>query len=376
MPDTVLERQYAGPFTLAGGLRQNVDAIDLKPNEASYSLNWQHRAGKLSPRTVLRTLSGFTSVTNRTAPFNGAGYFEFDNGNRYVAAVNHVSGTGRIWVGSGGTWSKISTDADMTAGGTSNPWDICFGVDTAMGAHGTAFFANGANEVMFWDATNCHKLSSSAGYVGPGGPYVAKYCCIFEGRLVLANMIESGTTHILRARVSKVNNFNAFDTTDGAQVVDHGDTPGAITGVKVMGNRLLVLKEDSIVVGQSTQDATTPIVYPLRINTGCLIGSSFQNITPWLGVFLGPDNVYVLTQGDVKPVGDPIKTDLFSRLDYSRLNEVCSHTERAKGLYRLFIPPKNETGTYAYVYNFIDQLWFMEYWSTGVWGATNTAGLD
>lgn len=352
------------------------DAEDLDPQVAAYSLNWTHTGNNLQIRPSLAAYGSFTTgvtTANRANVFNGLYNVKFDDGTQRLMILSSA----KLYAHTGSTYTDHTASA-ITSGNDLNPWVCCFGIDSdGFGGTGTFFAANGSNEIIYLnlsDTNDAYPLTSpSASFSYSGGPtaMAPRYCTVFNGRLILGHIHEDGVTHGTRTRASAVNNFLEFDTTAGAQVVDHADTPGDVTGVAHHAGQLLIFKEFAVIVGIDTGDSDTPLIYPTQLRVGCLAGSSFQPVDPWHSIFLGRDNFHILSPEGSEPIGTPIRDEVFPNLNFNRLRQIVSHADYTNGIYRCAFP---ETGadyaTLCAAYNWIERRWWIEDWPTQIHAAS------
>ena len=378
MPLSKHDRIYVGPLPIAEGLNTSRDPLLISDGEASLLRNFEVNEGTLNNRKGLTEYASFSSTVasgNRDKAWNGLDKVEFEDGTRFIVTANSE----KLFNYDGSAWNDLVPATTVPAnGGDLLPWDICFGLDAdGFGNNGTVFFCNGADPIYYWDpdeATPVDDLIAHASYSGgPTSKFYARYCVVYGGRLVVGYTSEGATPDVysFRTRASAINNFLEFDTTAGAQAVDHGDTPGEITGLAVQTGQLYVLKRDAIIIGQETGDPNAPLVYPTLLKTGCLSGRTFQAVSPLDSIFLGEDNVYAIRGGDVRPVGDPIRRELFKNLNYSRLRQAFAFVDKSKGFYYLAVPTAEEDyASTLYVYNWNDGAWFKEKYDVPLHSAT------
>lgn len=354
-------RQYSGPVPLKDGMNVYLDPVALEDSQLSGASDVILRGGVMEARSGLSQVTAFTSAYGAVNyPIWCAYPFVTDQGTRILL----VSTGNYVLTYYASTWTNIFTWPTAT---TSNPTDVCSGVDESVtGMGGAVFFADGINELHYWNqlagvpASTLVKVTASSDYVAGPVTLAPRYCCMFQGRLVLGHVTESGTAHVNRTRMSAVNNFFNFNTALGAQVVDHADSPGEITGVASDEASVYVLKSDSIIIGHD--DGTGALMFPTQLKTGCVSGRTFKAISPYTKVFLGPDNVYALTGGTVEAIGDAIKRDLFATGDFSFPRYFHAGVDREKCLYRLWVPDVTDSDrlSVCYTYNWIDKGWTKE----------------
>jgi hypothetical protein len=353
MPVGQFDRQILTQRNLAGGVDVSRATTELEASQASVSRNLVHRSGKLKTRDGLGQYERLTAGTNSDRVV-GLYDVRYEDGSDFLAAHTATAfytydGTSVVDRTPGAGLSGANTDF--------MPWDGCMLNDR--------YFAdNGRNELLEWDgsAADASQVSSHASYSGPTD-LIGKYVAAFAGRVFLGFTYESSVERGTRLRWSSDAAFYLWDTSvnPGAGAVDLAETPGQIVGLHPFGHNLWVFKEDAIILGVESGDTNFPIQFPSWIYTGCLSGRSIQDTSQNALMFLGQDNVYWFTGETPQPVGTPIAEDLFDNLNYARTEQIVSWTRPDLSLYYLAIPVgEDDFATRVYVFNWRDQVWFIE----------------
>lgn len=371
-----LSIQRVPPVNVAGGVRLDTDAALLEPDQSPNSVNWVHRRGRLSLREGLSEYASISSnitASKLEGPWHGLYQATYEDGVSKLFATNWDTSTtaGIIFEYDGSNWTDRSGSA-VTDGGNLQPWDFAFGIDGTLTSSGGAVIgANGENRIYYGTSGVAWSyLANHGSWSGPSGVtnLGARYVMTYNGRLFLGYTIEDSTTRTTRVRASAINNYLEFDTTAGGKAVDLAETPGEITGMKTFGENGLALKKDAIHIIRVIGDTT--IAMPKWLDVGCLSGRSFQYINDGFAFFLGVDNIYRMTLGGIQTVGDPVARDLFDRLNQQRLQQIVSHADDLKSLYRLWVPvDEDDYATRCYTYNWLEDLWFAEDYPTEVHSA-------
>lgn len=369
-------RIHIGPANISQGVFKDRESAQLEPGQSPNSVNFVHRNGKLSLRPGSKLfdtiLTDISSTNGRDAAWTGIHRLQFEDGTDKLYVLN----ANGVWNWGAGGFALISSSGSVSAGTDLTPWETSFGIDAdGFGGTGTFFACNGQNQVIYVNESNSsfvHSLTSPAGafsYSGGPATMAARYCLVYGGHLILGYTTEGVTSHVARTRASAVNNFLEFDTTNGAQVVDHLDnSSGEITGLKQLGGQLYVLKEDAIIRGYQTDDPNSPLVYPVQYSEGCLEGRSWRELTPGVAMFLGRENFFIIRGGgEPQAVGDPIANDLLRRINYARRRQICAHVHQGVGVYRCYVPEgSDDYAKLAYCYNFLENKWWVEEYERAV----------
>jgi len=352
-----------GPFEVSKGVNLKDGSSQIGDSESPESVNFLHIGSVLLHRKVLQEYGSFAgSISSRSNRWNGLRSVKFENGDQFLAALDKDS----FYTHDGANWTD-RTNSVITSGSDTSPWDICYGIDGGFGGTGTLFAGNGENGLIYWNPdnnANAYLLTNpNSSYTYSGGPsaMAPRYCTVFGGMLILANIKEGAHVHTTRMRSSAINDFLEFNTANGASVTDHAsNTSGEIVGLSSLHKQLLIFKEDSVIIGQETGNASATLAFPLELRGGCLSGRSFQAITPSKGIFLGQDNVYLIEGGQITGIGDKIVKDLFSKLAYDKSRMILSSISNLEGVYRLFIPTDSSFATRCYAFNWKEGLWWVE----------------
>lgn len=370
-PPEESDRSIIGPFILAGGVNIFADSMVIGDSESPFSIDFNHVGGRLLQRPGSSEFQSFSTsiistLGHRANRWTGLFTQQYAFGSKILCFVS----AGRFYVWDGTTATDV-TNALITSASDTSPWELASGIDSVVCAEGVVFVTNGSNALLYLDAvggvisSTLSILTSHPNWSGPSAPFAPRYITVFNGRLVCGHMSEGGTVYAQRTRISAPNSFVNFDTTKGAQVVDHADTSGEIVGLNYHANDLLILKSDAIIRGQETGNPRSPIAYPVRYSIGCLANRSFQHISASTSIFLGQDNFYLFSGGEPSPIGDKIKRDLFKNLNYANLRQIVGGVDHANNIYRCWVPVESSGTVYAtraYCYNWLEQTWWVEDW--------------
>jgi hypothetical protein len=359
----LLDHSHLGPLSCAGGMNEIVDSILLGDSESPESKNFSHRGGRLAQRPGSEQNFDMSAL-NRSGRWTGLYHHRFRNDLDFLCLVSKdkfYSWDGASFVDRSG--SVLTSTNDLS------PWNISSGADGTLSPERTLFLVNGTNPILYWSssagtpAATAAVLTSHPSYTGGPTNLAARYVVVIGGRVIFGYMLEDSTTYVQRTRMSRLNNFLDFNSTQGAQAVDHADSPGFITGLARYGSNLVILKSDSIILGTETGNGLNPFVYPVSFDTGCLEGRSFKPLTPLISIFLGIDNFYIFTGGEPEPVGDRIRSSLFRDLNYSRTRQIVAGCDYSQNIYRCWVPVgSSDYATRAYCFNWIENIWWIEEW--------------
>jgi hypothetical protein len=180
----------------------------------------------------------------------------------------------------------------------------------------------------------------------------AKFCIPYADRLILANCDSGGSQDPLLIKWSKNNDVTDWtDPTAGeAQLLDSGEY---ITGLGILSGYLVVFKPNSIIFGSKTGIPTAPIAFPNeKRGIGAFAPYSIVHADGKI-FFMSRTNFYVLDGFEVKPIGNPIKDEIYDNYSQTEI----------KGFRGFHSPDTNEIWWFygrehwVYAYDYAQNLW-------------------
>lgn len=295
-----------------------------------------------------------------------------------ASALVQLNGTIRTIIGSptklyektATTWTNVSRATPAYAASASNPWRL-------------AQFGNTALAVNKNDQL---QSSASGAFANLNAP-TAGVMCTWKGFVVLAdtNNGGSGTTYgdsparwwtSAYLDVTSWTPSIATQSTTGELV----ETPGKITGLKVLGEYVIAYKAESIYVGR---DAGSPSVLGFSLVPG-EIGCASHDAIVSIGmehIFIGKNDIYIFDGNSVKAIGEAIRLWFFADLDATYVGRIQSVHNEQYGFVTFSYPRLGSAGvlTGGITYNYRVGKWgvdhrFMsapfEYYSGGYTYAT------
>lgn len=168
-------------------------------------------------------------------------------------------------------------------------------------------FANGTSDGIFviaYTSAGTEVEHITGGIVPTLGRTVAMY----DGRIFVGGDENDNA----KVTWSSKGLLSDWSIASGAGFTVVGDSPDWIQAMRKLGEYLIIYKERSIFIGSKTHLNDPPIRFDPAPGQG--IGLAAPNSIGDLGaehIFLGWDNVYVFSLGELKPIGTQIKEDLF-----------------------------------------------------------------
>jgi len=220
-------------------------------------------------------------------------------------------------------------------------------------------FTNGNTDVQYWDGS---------GYAAPlnaTNASRARYCLNYADRLCLADLYfseDGGLTsirHPWTLRVSgnlKPESYLADGDTTSADY-DFLGTDDVITGLGQVGNQIVVYKYNTLIFGNRTGVATSPLEFPTeRRGMGCIAPYS---IVPVAGTnaFLGSDNFYSLNGDIPEQFGDKIRDKFFDVVSDAERKKVWGRLLPAQRKILWIANTNSGDGQVAFVYDYGNKEW-------------------
>jgi hypothetical protein len=279
-----------------GGLNSTSGPLNLQDNEASDLQNVDfNKFGSVLKRNGYTALN--TSAITSTPDIDGLHWYEADlSGTKTRELINQAGDKVYKMDDLDGTWDDITGSLTITAGSHASYENWLNSV----------WITNGTDPPYKWDGTgNAEQMTV------PTGLTDAKYVAQFNNYLFLANVVVSGTVHESRFYWSTIKDGDTWTATDFIDVSK--DDGQEITGMIVLGDRLVIFKERSIYNVFFTGDNDIPFVLPnggkSNSSVGCIAPFSIQEIENGL-VFLSHDGFYFYDGNNSLKLSDRITTTL------------------------------------------------------------------
>jgi hypothetical protein len=216
---------------------------------------------------------------------------------------------------------------------------------------GALLFCQGVDAVKYWDG-----VSASIGTLY-GAP-IARYLCTFATRVFTAYTVESLTAYPQRVRWC-VDGIPTDWTGSGAGYLDLLTTTDPITGMCVVGGRMLVTFDERLKVGYLTGNALLPISFEDYTPRG------MGNICPyaldsWGGYafFVGRTSIYQFDGNTVQEIGGTnrkqIMEDVFANDEQKIVGKVVD-VSAGRNLFTYWLIMPNGV---VWVYDITHQAWY------------------
>lgn len=315
-------KKYTSPnitgkfIEFVGGLNSTGGPLSLSEQESSNLQNIDFdKFGSIVKRNGY--LNANSSAINSGARVTCLHDYEQSAGTRFLVSV--IGNKVYNWNSS----SITGAPSDITGAITVTAGNIC----SSATFRDTALFTNGIDLPFQWPGSgNCVAMTV------PASLTAAKFLAIFQNYTFLANCTVGGS---FRSRVY-YSNINRIDIWTASDFVDVSRDDGQqITGLRVLGDKLVIFKDRSIWVAQFTGDADIPFQFSQsNSSVGCVANQSIQEIDNGL-VFLSWDGLYFFDGFNAYKISDRLNKTFSSDLSTLQFSNVSSMYQHTKNRYWL-----------------------------------------
>ena len=306
-----------------GGLNTASGPLNLQDNESSdlFDVDFD-KFGSVKQRNGYTILNSSPIAQTQTAL--GLYWYQTATAQKAIA----VSG-GKVYKMDSldGTWDDI-TGVALTTGGAYEVDFVTF--------NGKVLFTDDIGTPQQWaNAGTCSNMTVVSGLTQ------ARFIKIFQNFCLMANTVVSGVDNPTRFYWSSIKDETEWNAADFLEV---GFNDGyEITGMKVLGKRLIIYKTNAIYIVSFTGDANIPFVIDKsNSSVGCISHWSIQEVDNG-HVFLGYDGLYYFDGSNSYKVSDRIN-DTIRGLNRQELQTAKSAYQKDKNRYWLSV--KDGTSSY------------------------------
>ncbi|HZN97989.1 MAG TPA: hypothetical protein VFB61_09705 [Gemmatimonadales bacterium] len=324
------------PFPFQG-LNTTASSLVLNKGFCPVAEGIRFARGEISSQPALVGMGSFGS-----SPINGAFVSYRDDGS--IVTIITTASTAATLDSTGLVWNA-STFVPLYVGLDEDFWSFA-------DVFGEIYTSNGVGSLLWSADGGVFTDISALGYSG-------RYLEAFAGRLVMANVFESGQQHTERVRWSVANSPRDFTGDGTAGAIDLVDLAGPITGLKAMGGRLFIHKRTGITVALETGLLTPPFAFQTVVDgIGTIAGRTLLTIHG-VQFFLGEDDVYVYDGASApQPIGEQIRKELFENINWARVRNCWAAHYADHHEYSLYVPTgSNQWPTVCYTFNYLDRTW-------------------
>lgn len=300
---------------------------------------------------IIPTLRGFVGGTSgadvgmaalAAAALSASVNIKLDGSIRTFAAT-----TTKIYEKNAATWIDVSRAAAYGAS-TVNP----------------CRFAQFGNTSLAINKTDQLQSSSAGVFANLNAP-TASVMCVWKGFVLLGDTTDGGSGQTFgdspaRWWLSEYLNHAGWTPAISTQCTTGQllETPGAITGLKVLGEYVIAYKANSMYVGR---DAGSPEVLRFSLvpgNIGCASHEAIAD-TGTAHIFIGSRDIYLFDGNTPQPIGAPLREWFFADLDPAYTYRIRSRHDKTNALVYFHYPRSGSGGALngCIVYNYKSNKW-------------------
>jgi len=336
--------------SLGGGLDMATSPRDLPDGKSPYLRDVLVRMGNLSPANTAESVaivSTPTEIIRHCAPYNTG-----------VSQYLMLLASTKAWALSAGGCADVTPSTAFTATTRWEAYSMMNNVAPVVVVN------NRLDKPHYWNGSSVFQELVDS--------YKAQTCIGYLNRLFLGYTYETSWL-ANRIRWSKEADITDFldDTAGFYDLQDEGD-PIRRYG-RVAGNILFIFREGSIYRAYPTSDPLDPIaVSGPQTAKGIWAPNSLQRVEDGF-FYLGPDDIYGISESTHQGVGWPIRAALFQDTDPAHLTKAWSFLDSRNKEYYLITTLKDAT-QHAWIFNWEQKVWsrqdFSDYSALGDWFAT------
>lgn len=306
--------QSIGISAFSGGLNSTSNPLSLQDNEIRDVQNMDYdKFGSVIKRKGYTALN--TSAFNSGAVWTSLHYLERSDSIDYLIGTcgNKLAKMDAL----DGTWDDITGSLTITAGDTNFFQWITF--------KDTAFGTNNVDVPIKWAGSG-----NGAAWTTVTGLTKAKFTATWNNYVFLANVEVSGTRHSTRVYWSCINEPETWNAADFNEIgyLDGQD----ITGLGVLGDRLVIFKEHSIWVTFFTGSSDIPFTFQqTQSNVGASSGYSIQAVENTL-IFTSNDGIYYFDGNNSEKLSNKINNTVIN-FKNSQFSNIVSAYQITKNRY-------------------------------------------
>jgi hypothetical protein len=306
----------------AGGLNSESGALNVAENESPDLQNVDFTTyGSVKQRNGYETLSASLGVD---VECDGLYWLETVAiaGTTTRHAVNVSNGKLYKMDSLDGVWDNITSVTTSITAGEHCDFDTFTNVLIA---------TNDVNPPFYWDGATVSAVMVQAPDLAK-----AKFVTHFQNYSVLANVEDTGgNRYASRFYWSTIKDITTWDAADYIDVAPNDGE--IITGCKVLGDRLVIYKENSIYLVSFTGDRDIPfVVDKSNSSVGCIAPYSIQ-ATKNGHVFLARDGMYLFDGQNSYKLSDRINTEYIG-LNRTNIRNSVSMYQHDKNRYWVGVP--------------------------------------
>ena len=294
--------------------------------------------GTFIDEEVLTFKDGETAAASGTGTATWASIASASDDNHNITLDANYPGSTGDWTGS----ERTGYVRHVYTTPKNHRWSWCIVDDVLV-------FTNGDTAVQYWDNADYGTDLETAKTVA----VQAHYCIEYADRLFIADY------GAVRAPTKIAWSANGDPTDWTSSTAGSAELLGSdnyIMGLGKVGNDLIVYRLYSIMVGNRTGDAVTPVIFPREYK-------EVECAAPWSIVdaagsnfFIGRNDFYRLSPGpSVVSIGGPIRDKFFSIVDWTEIEKTWGQQYALRGEVEWIA--NTAEGKFGFVYNYKMNEW-------------------
>lgn len=255
----------------------------------------------------------------------------------------------KLYEKSGVTWTDRSRATPAYAASASNIW---------------RFAQFGKTTLAVNKADKLQSISTGTAFADLDAP-TASLMCVWNGFVILADTNDGGSGQTFgdspsRWWTSAYLNETSWTPSIATQCTtgELVDTPGRISGLKVLGEYVIAYKEKSIYVGRDAGSPTVLQFTKIPGDIGCASQEAIANIGD-AHIFISKNDIFMFDGNTVKSIGGPLRIWFFKDLDVSYASRIRAMHDEYYGLVLFNYPRAGSGGALngIIIYNYRSDKW-------------------
>jgi hypothetical protein len=333
-----------GDVRLNGGLNTTAGLLGLQDNESTDLQNIDFdKFGSILKRNGYTTANNI-ALTGTNDNCDGLWWYEFNNsGSNASYLMNITDGYTYKMDSLDKTWDDISGVKQFTAG-------YRFDFENFLNE---AYFTNGVDTPYKWTGSGNIEQAGT-----PTNFNTASFVKLYNNYLFYGNVQIAGVYRPSRIYWSNIKDTSTWGSANFIEISQEDGQ--AITGLKVLQDRLVVFKTRSIYNVYFTGDATIPFVLPgggkSNSMVGCVAPGSIQEVDNGL-VFFSYDGFYYYDGANSYKISDKVNKTI---IDYNktRYSSIVSLNQKTKNRYwAAFSSAGQPTNDKVLVWDYFHNAW-------------------
>ncbi len=232
----------------------------------------------------------------------------------------------------------------------SDPFRVSYGFPLLSGAR-VAVVTNGVDPIL--------KNTGSGNFTALGGsPPLAKFLLDFGGYLLLAHVIDSGTTYFLRVQWCDTGDIESWTPGSGSDAgsVELLEDSDDITGIGRFGQYATVHKRNSIYIGYLTGTSSVFKFDRRATGAGSVANASIITLPTGEQAFLAADGIRLFNGVTAPTIESPVMDELREFMNPEHIQKSCATLVKELDEYWVGVPIGSQTNPETvYKFNYMSR---------------------